>query len=117
MRYLTQAVSDLEQREVRLLLTLADYAEEHDRPMPIDHLLAASGLEYAELVRRLVYLTRLGLVRVERARPLAESYQSVVLTRKGTLRVVAERAATQTLPMPGVRSRLSPLALKRSRRR
>lgn len=113
MRYLTQAMSDLEESEVKLLLTVADFAEEHDRPMPTDQLLVVSGLEYAEFVRRVVFLAGVGLVRVERARPLAEDYQCVVLTSKGTLRVVAERVAARTLPRPGSRSRLSPLALER----
>lgn len=106
-------MSSLHETEVRLLLALADFVEEHERPMASYDLFGVSGLEYAEFVRRVVFLERLGLVRVERARPLAEDYQCVVLTSRGTLRVVAERVAARTLPSPGARSRLSPLALER----
>lgn len=106
-------MSSLHETEVSLLLTLADFVDEHERPTASYDLFAFSGLEYAEFVRRVVFLERLGLVRVKRARPLAEDYQCVVLTTKGTLRVVAERVAVRVLPSPGVRSRLSPLALER----
>lgn len=105
-------VSHLEDVEVKLLLRVADFAEKHDRPIPADQLLVASQLEYADFVRQVIFLARLGLVRVERARPLPEDYQCVVLTSRGTLRVVAERAAARTAPAPGARSRLSSLAVK-----
>lgn len=95
-----------------MLLTLADFAEQHEWPMPSCHLFGVSGIEFAEFARRIVFLAELGLVRVERARPLAEDYQCVVLTSAGTLRVVAERAAVRVLPRLGVRSRLSSLALE-----
>lgn len=110
-------MSSLHETEVRLLLALADFVEEHERPMAFYELFGVSGLEYPEFVRRVVFLEELRLVRVERARPLAEDYQCVVLTRAGTLRVDAERAAMRVLPRAGVRSRLSPLALKRFGRR
>lgn len=105
-------MSSLHETEVRLLLALATFAEKHERPMASYDLFGVSGLEYAEFARRIVFLAELGLVRVERARPLAEDYQCVVLTRRGTLRVIAERVAVRVLPSPGVRSRLSPLALE-----
>lgn len=107
---LDDAVSDLHEIEVELLLRLADFAEEHDRPMLFDQLLVASGLEHAHFVRRLRYLVELGLVRVARTRPLAEPDRCVELTGSGTLRVIVERAAAHATPAPGVRSRLSPLA-------
>jgi len=95
-----------------MLLTLADFAEEHDQPMPSNQLLGVSELGYAEFFRRLHFLVDLGLVRVERVRPLAGRGQRLALTGRGTLRVVAERAATRTPPAPGPRSRISPLALE-----
>jgi hypothetical protein len=107
---LDDAVSDLHEIEVELLLRLADFAEEHDRPMLFDQLLVASGLEHAHFVRRLRYLVDLGLVRVARTRPLAEPDRCIELTGDGTLRVLAERAAARATAAPGVRSRLSPLA-------
>jgi hypothetical protein len=105
-----EAVSDLHEIEVELLLTLADFVEEHDRPMLFDQLLVASGLEHAHFVRRLRYLVDLGLVRAARTRPLAEPDRCVELTGSGTLRVIAERAVARATPTPGARSRLSPLA-------
>ena len=80
---------------------------EHDRPMRSHQLLRALSLEHAEFVRRLGFLVVVGLIRIERALPLSDRDQRIVLTGNGTLRVVAERAATRTLPAPGVRSRLS----------
>lgn len=105
-------MADLHETEVALLLTLADFVEVHDRPMSSDQLLAASGLERAEYVRRLGFLASVGLVNVGRERPLTDLDLPVALTRKGKLRVVAEQAATATLPTPGPRSRLSSLALE-----
>ena len=103
-------MSDLHEIEVELLLKLADFAEEHDRPMRFDQLLVGSGIEHAHFVRRLRYLIDLGLVRVARTRPLAEPDRCVELTGSGTLRVIAERTAARATPAPGVRSRLSSLA-------
>lgn len=75
---------DLDQIDVGLLLTLADYAEEQDGPMAAAALMTVSGLEeenFAERLRRLIEHT---LVRSDRAH-----YQLLTLTGNGTLRVVA----------------------------
>lgn len=93
-----------------MLLALADFCEADDRPMSVEALRTAAGLEQAEFARRLRYLITIGLVRSERDRPLAEPGQCVLLTGAGTLLVVAERAVARKLPRPGARSRLSSLA-------
>lgn len=96
---------DLDQIDVGLLLTLADYAEEQDRPMVAAALMTVSGLEEADFAKRLGRLIEQTLVRSHRAH-----YQLLTLTGNGTFRVLAERAARRTIPLPGARSRLGPLA-------
>jgi hypothetical protein len=103
-------VHDLHEHEVDLLLALADFAEEHQRPIETSTLRIAARLEQAEFVRRLRYLIDSGLVRTGRDRLLSEPLDIVELTGAGTLRVVAERAVARQLPKLGPRSRLSPLA-------
>lgn len=101
---------ELHESEIDILLALADSCEADDRPMRVEALRRATGLELAEFARRLRYLVSIGLIRSERERPLAEPGASLLLTGAGSLRVVAERVLARDLPRPGVRSRLSALA-------
>jgi hypothetical protein len=115
MRRLPAATSplviDLNEVEVAILDAVAGHSARFSGPMPHDELAQASGVAYAEFVRRLNYLREQGLLEVipEEA-ALSSRDERVALTPAGADAVEAERINRTTIAAPGRRSRLSALA-------
>lgn len=65
-----------------------------------DELVAATRLEFPDLVRCLLYLRHLGLIAEERQRPLAERWRHMALTDAGRARLAIERLAALRITPP-----------------
>jgi DNA-binding MarR family transcriptional regulator len=115
MRRLSAATSrpviDLHEVEVAILDAVAGHSARFNGPIPHDELAQASGVAYAEFVRRLNYLREQGLLEViPQEAALSSRDQRVALTPAGSDAVEAERVHRTTITAPGRRSRLSALA-------
>lgn len=104
-------VIDLHEVEVAILDAVAAYSARFRKPMPHDELAQASGVAYAQFVRRLNYLREHGLLKVIPEGPtLISGDQRVALTHAGDDAVEAERIDRTPIARAGRRSRLSGLA-------